>query len=90
MKYTKKPIEVEAEVWTEVIKDKLGGNYFLDVGYYRTPAMDGQTPCKHCGGLMHGHGWIDTIVCPGDFIITGIKGERYPCKPDIFEATYDK
>lgn len=25
----------------------------------------------------------------GDFIITGIKGERYPCKPDIFEATYE-
>lgn len=26
---------------------------------------------------------------PGDYIITGVKGERYPCKPDIFEATYD-
>ena len=26
----------------------------------------------------------------GDFIITGVKGERYPCKPDIFEATYDE
>ena len=26
---------------------------------------------------------------PGDYIITGIKGERYPCKPDIFEATYE-
>lgn len=25
---------------------------------------------------------------PGDYIITGIKGEQYPCKPDIFEATY--
>lgn len=29
------------------------------------------------------------IVSPGDWIITGVKGERYPCKPDIFEATYD-
>jgi len=43
---------------------------------------------------MHNHGWIDTlegghIVCPGDWIITGVKGENYPCKPDIFEATYD-
>lgn len=27
-------------------------------------------------------------VSPGDWIITGIKGEHYPCKPDIFEATY--
>lgn len=26
----------------------------------------------------------------GDFIIKGIKGEFYPCKPDIFEATYEK
>ncbi len=26
---------------------------------------------------------------PGDWIIKGIKGELYPCKPDIFEATYD-
>ena len=28
------------------------------------------------------------IVCPGDWIITGVKGEHYPCKPDIFEMTY--
>lgn len=26
---------------------------------------------------------------PGDWIITGVKGERYPCKPDIFEMTYE-
>ncbi len=26
---------------------------------------------------------------PGDWIITGVQGERYPCKPDIFEATYE-
>ncbi len=41
------------------------------------------------------NGWIKTlegghIVTPGDYIITGIKGEHYPCKPDIFEATYEK
>jgi hypothetical protein len=43
---------------------------------------------------MHEHGWIDTpegghIVCPGDYVITGVKEERYPCKPDIFDATYE-
>ena len=64
------------------------------VRYYRTPSMDGKTPCKHCGQIMHDHGWIDTlegghIVCPGDWIITGVKGEHYPCKPDIFSATYE-
>ncbi len=29
-------------------------------------------------------------VSPGDWIITGVAGEKYPCKPDIFEATYEK
>jgi len=32
----------------------------------------------------------DMFASPGDFIITGVKGEIYPCKPDIFEATYEK
>lgn len=65
------------------------------VRYYRHPAGDGKTrKCEKCGVIMHDHGWIDTlegghIVCPGDCIITGIKGERYPCKPDIFAATYE-
>ena len=31
----------------------------------------------------------DLHAMPGDWIITGIKGEQYPCKPDIFEATYE-
>jgi len=44
---------------------------------------------------MHDHGWIDTlegghIVCPGDWIIKGVHGEFYPCKPDIFLETYEK
>lgn len=65
------------------------------VRYYRHPDMDGQTACRHCGIIMHKHGWIDTlegghIVCPGDFIITGVHGEYYPCKPDIFDKTYEK
>lgn len=65
------------------------------VRYYRTPALDGQNKCKHCKIIMHLHGWIDTlecghIVCPGDYIIKGIKGEFYPCKPDIFKLLYDE
>jgi hypothetical protein len=27
---------------------------------------------------------------PGDWIITGVKGEQYPCKPDVFEITYER
>jgi hypothetical protein len=43
---------------------------------------------------MNGSGWIETlegghVVTPGDWVITGVKGEHYPCKPDIFEATYE-
>lgn len=63
---------------------------------FRRPDVDGAALCEHehCRKPMHDHGWIDTLegghtVCPGDFIITGIKGEHYPCKPDIFEATYE-
>lgn len=31
----------------------------------------------------------DLVVVPGDWIATGIKGEHWPIKPDIFEATYE-
>lgn len=66
----------------------------LVVRYYRHPNVSGRLPCIQCGQLMHDHGWIDTLegghtVCPGDWIITGVKGERYPCKPGIFTATYE-
>ena len=61
---------------------------------YCRPDKSGEELCKHCGVRMHDHGWIETLeaghnVCPGDCIITGVKGERYPCKPDIFAETYD-
>lgn len=64
------------------------------VRYFRHPDVPGERACKHCGRAMRYHGWIDTlegshVVCPGDFIITGVQGEHYPCKPDIFEATYE-
>ncbi len=76
-----------------------GGDSFQGEGkvvrYYRTPNLDAKKPCKQCGYTMHWHGWIDTlegghIVCPGDWIITGVFDEHYPCKPDIFEATYEE
>lgn len=67
------------------------------VRYFRRPDVPGTAPCRNAGcvDVMHNHGWIDTpegghIVCPGDWIITGVKGERYPCKPDIFAATYER
>jgi hypothetical protein len=74
------------------------GEGFLSEGkvvrYFRRPDVSGNSTCRHCGLMMQFHGWIDTkegghIVCPGDWIITGVVGEHYPCKPDIFAATYE-
>ena len=31
----------------------------------------------------------DMVASPGDYVITGVNGEKYPCKPDIFEKTYE-
>jgi len=75
-----------------------GEPYFKTEGkvvrYFRRPDVKGETECRHCGRPMKIHGWIDTkegghIVCPADWIITGVHGEMYPCKPDIFAATYE-
>jgi hypothetical protein len=77
-KFVKKPIEIEAR-------------------FYGT--NDGRELAKWCGGEWHDpYNDADYIVIqtlegkmaatPGDWIIKGIKGEFYPCRPDIFEATY--
>lgn len=112
-KFRKKPVVIEATQWFKN-GDHPNDNSFRSadqkleeqahmvegsvVRYYRTPKMDGQIPCKHCGAIMHEHGWIDTleggnngaqVVCPKDWIITGVHGEYYPCKPDIFKKTYE-
>ena len=65
------------------------------VRFFRHPDNSGSRLCEKCGINMFAHGWIDTlegghIVCPGDWIITGVKNEMYPCKPDIFAATYEE
>jgi hypothetical protein len=81
MKFRKKPVVIEATQWFKdgdhpaVLKVPLDG---LPSGY-----------------RLGYHGWVQTlegghIVTPGDWIITGVKGEHYPCKPDIFEATYER
>lgn len=49
---------------------------------------DGDHPAVTDSGLIFTlEGYM--IVTPGDYIITGVKGEHYPCKPDIFELTYE-
>jgi hypothetical protein len=107
MKYRKKPVVIEATQWfkngdhpkdyadNDDGEGRKAHNWEGDVvRYFRHPGVAGDTVCKHCGGIMHNHGWIDTlegghIVCPGDYVITGVQGEHYPCKPGIFAQTYD-
>jgi len=99
MRYRRKSLMVDAEQWFEVTYDREPGVnttpiYHLDVGYYRTPDLDGQSVCKHCQFVMHDHGWIDThdggrVVCPGDRVITEVNGEKYPCNDELFRATYE-
>lgn len=65
------------------------------VRYFRHPDVPGTNVCRYCILTMHFHGWIDTlegghIVCPGDWIVTGVKNEKYPVKPGIFDMTYEK
>jgi hypothetical protein len=104
VKFRKKPVEVEATQWFENgdhPDDFPAGAPALCpmegrvVRYFRHPEASGDRSCRQCNHLFHQHGWIDTlegghIVCPGDWIITGVHGEHYPCKPDIFEKTYER
>ncbi len=88
MKYRKKPVVVEARQW---------------VGHMQTPNRDvapwyydwAGNRCPVCGLGTEDHGRVKTLegclrVCPGDWIICGIKGELYPYKPDIFAMTYEE
>jgi len=64
------------------------------VRYYHTLGAEEDFRCNSCDHTMRVHGWINTLegghrVCPGDWIITGVAGEMYPCKPDIFQKTYE-
>ena len=74
----------------EAIESNVEG---MIVGYYLRPECPGMRTCDKCSNAMSEHGWIKTlegghVCCPGDFVITGVQGEHYPCKPDIFDATY--
>lgn len=91
-RFRKKPVVIEAYQWFG--HDSLKTED-ATVRYFRDPGTPGDSACKKCAVSHHDHGWIDTlegghIVCPGDWVIKGVAGEFYPCKPDIFEATYEE
>ena len=76
MKYRKKPVEIDTIQWTG--DNKLEIFDFCNMSYITDQELRIQT----LEGSM--------IADKGDYIIKGVKGEFYPCKPDIFELTYEK
>lgn len=77
MKYRKKPVEIEAEQfwpYAEKWPEGVEVDPSSPTGYGIFTLE--QTARKH-------------EVTPGDWIITGVQGEKYACKPDIFAVTYD-
>lgn len=74
MKYIKKPVVIEAVQWTgDNIQEILD---FADDVVQTTPSLLIET----LEGTMR--------ASIGDYIIKGVSGEFYPCKPDIFHKTY--
>ncbi len=79
MKYRKKPVVVEAVCWTGANVDEVLG-FILAAGSARRSG-----PSAILIDTLEGTMRADK----GDWIIRGVKGEFYPCKPDIFETTYE-
>lgn len=80
-KFRKKPVVIEAEQWD-------GGS----IECVRAVAgLMGKVLGRVCDSSL----LIETLegkmtALPGDWIIKGVKGEFYPCKPEIFAATYER
>lgn len=75
MKYRKKPVVIEAMLLTEDNRHDVGKWCKAEAMYYE--GID----IKTLEGTMR--------ASLGDWVIKGVQGEFYPCKPDIFDATYE-
>lgn len=85
MKYRKKPVVVEAIQWNgeniAEVKDFAGEFLLCDIVYQFDYTTTYDLQIKTLEGNMRVH--------EGDYIIKGVEGEFYPCKPSIFEKTYE-
>lgn len=91
-KYRKRPIVIEAEKYREGLEDG-----FDTVDIIKHEGQELNLDELECFDTDFGkkYPYIRTLegkhyIYKGSYIITGIAGERYPCKPDIFKATYEK
>lgn len=81
--FRKKPVVIEAhrigiDNWPDAAWDAVTRN---DIILHRIGGPSGYIEIKTLEGVMRGN--------HGDWLIRGVNGEFYPCKPDIFEATYE-
>ena len=77
MRFRKKPVVIEAIQWTGDNVEEVGE--FLAGVHWATAGRNAVIPTREG----------DMAASPNDWIIKGIAGEFYPCKPDIFAATYE-
>lgn len=90
MRYRKKPIIIEAITFEEFIEyGKTHGDNIINgmpwfFEYNGHPVTHENDECYIILTLEGNHNFT-----PNDMLITGVKGEIYPCKKDIFEATYE-
>ena len=90
MKYRKKPVVIEAIQWTglnfEEIKAFVGQDLIYDI--YDAAWKVGMGIPEVTVKIKTLEG--EMLASIGDFIIKGVDGEFYPCKPDIFQKTYEE
>ena len=92
-KYRKRPIEVQAFQMTEARRwDNSEWPAWLGYAWQMESGEPGCVWCDHDPPHTYLH--ITTLdgvmdITWGDWIIQGVRGELYPCKPNIFEATYE-
>lgn len=79
--FRKKPVVIEAEQFTEENKNRAFN--FITCNHYPNWDADGRPTIR----IQTLEGEITASL--GDWIIKGVKGEFYPCKPEIFEMTYE-
>ena len=91
-KYRKKPVVVEAVQWDGTNEDEINKFVGLCIGAKIYWSHNLYGPNEYEKGLKLNIQTLEGVMRAkrGDYIIKGVNGEIYPCKPDVFEKTYEK